>query len=337
MVPPAEDEVVSAAVNVATGIKYSGNDQILGLITSPQTMLGLRNKTDVRSRVVAYHPNLEIFKSNSDYGGSQVDLRLETAVQHELDIEVMDGQVPVYQNQLHLKFSRVESIDYTHRFDLLPGSYRVVFTVDGKAYPYALEVDEGSRTLGEIVRADQNGDIDHRQTPFEFEGKQVSLNPEGELALVPQNILRNGTLEKVTWTIRKGTEVLWRSVSEPSRIAIVELPLTRFAAGTYNLEAATANDSRSTEIVIKHDAAVTSKATLLCYNANLAPALRFAFVAHQWLLKGKLSEASQALEASLKNGDTNVAQIELARIEALSGKLDPARDRGTKRPFRRPK
>jgi hypothetical protein len=34
-VPPAEDEVISAAVNVATGIRYEGNDEIMGKISSP--------------------------------------------------------------------------------------------------------------------------------------------------------------------------------------------------------------------------------------------------------------------------------------------------------------
>jgi tetratricopeptide (TPR) repeat protein len=66
---------------------------------------------------------------------------------------------------------------------------------------------------------------------------------------------------------------------------------------------------------------------VLSYNANLAPAVRSAFVGHQWLLQGKVDEARRSLQASLAQGSTEDAQIELARIDALTGNLDAARDR----------
>jgi Tfp pilus assembly protein PilF len=61
-------------------------------------------------------------------------------------------------------------------------------------------------------------------------------------------------------------------------------------------------------------------------NANLHPALRHAFVAHQWLLRGKVDEARRSLQASLAKGITEEARIELARVDALDGNLDIARD-----------
>ena len=44
-VRPAEEEIISAAVNVATGIKYSGNEEILGQVSSPMAMLLMPVKT----------------------------------------------------------------------------------------------------------------------------------------------------------------------------------------------------------------------------------------------------------------------------------------------------
>ena len=52
-VGPAEDEVITAAVGVSDGIKYSGNDEILAKLTSPRLMLGKPQQTEVLSRLVA--------------------------------------------------------------------------------------------------------------------------------------------------------------------------------------------------------------------------------------------------------------------------------------------
>lgn len=321
-VPPAEDEVISAAANVATGVKYSGNDEILGLITSPRAMIGRPQKTEVQSRLIVSRSKLDIFESRSDYGGWQVDLRLETTATHELDMEVLDGNVPVYQSQLHLNFAKAEAVEYTHRLDLLPGSYRVIFTMDGTPNPYAVEAVERSG-LGEILRADQADAPDRRQTPFRFAGKQLELNPDGKFAVVAVS-----RPAKVTWRIRRGSEVLWRFVSDPAApIVSVALPLRELPPGTYMLEAVTESDGRSRELAIRHETGPEEAATVLSYNANLAPALRFAFVGHQWLLRGKLDEARQSLQSSLAKGVTDDAQIELARADALAGNLDAARDR----------
>ncbi len=67
-VPPAEDEVISAAVNIATGIKYSGNDEILGLITSPAAILRRPPQTSVSSRFM-------VSPSEARYAGDAVGLR----------------------------------------------------------------------------------------------------------------------------------------------------------------------------------------------------------------------------------------------------------------------
>jgi GWxTD domain-containing protein len=320
-VPPAEDEVVSASVNVATGIKYSGNDEILGAITSPRAMLGKLPVTQVTSRLITSRPKLDVLQTTSGYGVPQIDLRIEATVAREMDLEVLDGTLPVYKNNLRFQFSSAEPIVYTHRLDLLPGSYRVIFTVDGKAAPYPIEV-KAQAGMSAIFRAGLSETTDSRQTPFQFDGRHLDLNSSGEYAAVwlPEP-------QKVVWTIRKGTEVVWRYTTEPSRLPYVLLPKTGLSQGTYTIEAATTSDSRSAELAIKPGSDTATQATPVSYNANLGPAQRLAFIGHQWLLRGKLDEARRNLNAALAKGTTDNVQIELARADALAGNLDEARGR----------
>jgi GWxTD domain-containing protein len=321
-VPPAEDEVISAAVNVATGIRYEGNDEIMGKISSAAYMLGQPMKADVKSRFIVAHPKLDIFQAASFYGGSQVDLGLEVAAQNKLDVEVLEGDLSVYQNHLNLKFPKSAPIRYTHRLDLLPGVYRLIFDVDGTHFPYSLTVPQHF-AMGDILRADQTDvTVDHHLTPFSFEGKQLEWNPEGKFVVVA--VPQPGT---VNWVIRRGvSEVLWRSASEANQVAVAELPHS-LPPGVYKLEANSGNDIRIADLVVKEKNGSTPVVTVLSYNANLYPALRYASVGHQWLLRGKLDEARLSLQASLDSAPTKEAEVEVARVDALQGNYDQARDR----------
>jgi GWxTD domain-containing protein len=319
-VPVAEDEVVSAAVNVATGIRYTGNDEILGQITSPETILRKPPQTRVSSRFITARPKLDTLLTPSLYGGMQVDLRLATTARRQVNIEILQDAVTVYQNQLQLKFSKPESIEYTHRLDLLPGSYQLLFTIDGKAYPYPLLIKESA--MSEIFRTDQSTTVVNRQTPFEFAGQQVHINPAGHFAAVAL-----ASPGKVTWMLRRGAEVLWRSISDGQQFVTIELPSSGLPPGAYQLEAVTENNSRTAEYLIAKDSNSAPDAASISFNANLAPARRFAFIGHQWLLRGKPDEARKSLDASLAKGTTAEAQIELARVEVMAGRLDQARDR----------
>jgi GWxTD domain-containing protein len=317
---PAEDEIVSAAVNVASGITNSGNDEILAQIGSPALMLGRPLKTEVKSRFFTGRPKLDVLETVSPYGGSQIDMQLETQAAHELDVSIYEGSVAVYQNQLHLKFRKAEGVHYTHRLDLLPGSYRALFTVDQQTYAYPLTV--AARTaMGEIMRADRGTDS-NRRTPFAFDGQQLEMNADGKLAVVA--VAKPG---KITWVIRKGIQVLWKVTSDAQQVATVELPATGFQPGAYTLEATEGSDSRSTGFIVKTEENMPDAATLLSFNANLLPALRFASIGHQFLLRGKFDEARQSLRTSLDRGLTDESQIEFARLEAMTGHLDAARER----------
>ncbi len=330
--PPGEDEIVSASVNVASGVRYEENDTIIGRVASPQFMLATPITALVKSRFIVSRPKLDILETPSPFGGSQVDLGLEVTAQKTLDVEVLANEITVYQNHLSLKFPDPAPIRYTHRLDLLPGTYRLIFDVDGKHFPYSLIVPDpvapNLEAMSEILRADRTDmTAEHRLTPFSFESNQFDLNADGKAVLIalPEP-------QKVTWMIRSGTEVVWRSVSDaasaawPAAVAWTTLP-SHLPPGTYSIEANTASKSKRSPLVIRADKPSAAASTVLSFNANLAPSLRYAFVGHQWLLRGKLDEARKSLSASLDKGATEAAEIELARVDALSSQLDSARNR----------
>jgi hypothetical protein len=283
-------------------------------------MLGMPMRTEITSRLITRHPQLDTFETVSAFGGAQVDLRLETTVRREMDIEVFEGDAAVYRNQLHLRFAEPENVIYTHRLDLLPGSYRAIVTVDGDPSPYSIEVPKEAQ-IGEIRRAEIGSDVSGRSTPFEFDNRQLELNADGPFAVMP--LPHPG---KVTWMIRKGGQMLWRSFSEGQEIAYIALPTRGIEPGSYRIEALTGDGSTSAAIELGRDVSKPAKATVISFNANLSPAQRFASVGHQWLLRGKPEEARRSLQASLAKGMTEEARIELARADALSGNLDAARD-----------
>jgi len=316
---PAEDEVITAASGVASGIKYAGNDEILGRITSPEAMLAKPQLTEVSSRFITAHPHLDLLRSASSHGASQVDLRLATTVQREIGVEVLQGFATIYHNRLNLKFSKSEPIEYTHRLDLLPGAYRLVVTVDERPFVYPLEIPE-KPAMSEILRADAGADVSGRHTPWEFAGRQITLNPAGRLALV--SVPQPG---RVTWVVREGLSIVWRSAVEANGIAAVELPA--LPTGAYKLEAATATDSRSADLAVPAAEGTDAAGALVSFNANLALAARLAFIGNQWLLRGRFDRARETLAASLAAGETKDAQVALARLDAMAGNLDAARDR----------
>ena len=299
---PAEDEVITAAVGVAAGVKYSGNDEILGRIASPQVMLARPLKSVVTSRFATARPALEVLDTPSPYGGRQIDLRLALTAQTEIDVEVFADTRSVYRNQLRLKFEKPESIEYTHRLDLLPGSYRLMVSANEKTFAYTLQA--GAAPV--ILRADVNVST-RRDRPFEFDGQSVTLNPEGKFAVMPLN-----SPGKVTCTIRRNTKVLQRNTLDSDRLAVFELP----PGGGYTVEMATAASSQIIEIPASPTPITSPTGVSLSYNANLAPASRFMFIGHQWLMRGNFELARKNLETSLTKGVTNQAQADLAYLDA---------------------
>src|ERR1019366_450612 len=191
-------------------------------------MLRTPPKTRVDARLITYRPKLETLQTASVFGGTQVDLMLGISAQREIDLEVTVNRTTVYQNRLYLRFDASQQISYRHRLDLLPGSYRAMFTIDGKTFPYEIEVPASTKM--ELRRGDVGSDVSGRETPFEFDGLQLELKDDGRYAVTA--LARPG---KITWLLRRGGDVVWRSTSEGRETASVELP--NVPPGTYKLEA----------------------------------------------------------------------------------------------------
>jgi GWxTD domain-containing protein len=318
--PPAEDEVISAAVNVATGVKYSGNDEILGRITSPEKMLRRDLKPLVESKFIVDRPKLDVLLSRSPYGGSQVDLSLEISARHDITVEVLQGIVTIYKNVVNLKFDAAKPVRYLHRLDLLPGSYRVLVNVDAKMNPYTLDVP-GRPGMSDIVLASEARGGAH-ETPYEFEGKNFYPTVDGRLAIVA--LPEPG---EVTWTIRRNIEVVWRQKTRGGDVAVLILPSDTLEPGKYELEAEANGETRRVNFVSKKTEPDIPSPALVSFNANLSAASRYALIGHELLLRGKMDDALRSLNKSLKRAPLKEAQVDRARIDAFSGHWDQARER----------
>ena len=243
----------------------------------------------------------------------------QTSATHEVNLQLLDGPTSIYQNQLRLNFRHPQALQYTHRLDLLPGSYALILSVDGKSFPYSLTVAE-QPALGEILRVNEAGSVAIRK-PLAFEGRAFNLSAGGKFAMVtlPQSAA-------VTWTVRKGVQVISKYQAAGSAVTLFEIP-AQLEPGKYSLEAESAGVVRGMEFAVGKAEESLSESTILSFNANLLPSQRFAFVGHQWLLRGNAAEARRYLQKSLASGATKEAETEMARAEALSGQWDSARDR----------
>jgi tetratricopeptide (TPR) repeat protein len=66
---------------------------------------------------------------------------------------------------------------------------------------------------------------------------------------------------------------------------------------------------------------------LISYNANLSPAFRYTLIGEQQVLRGQVQEARRIFEKALNLTPFERAEIDLARVEALTGGWDEARAR----------
>ncbi len=319
-VPPAEDEIISASVNVGTGIRDVGNEEILGQVMSPRLMLTRRPETSVKSHFFVDRPNVSFLLSPSSAGGLQVDLSAEVTAQRQIGIEVLDDKgATVYRNVLNLHLAEAKPAQYIQRIDLLPGSYRVIAKVDGRAAPYSLDVPAEAPMSGLLRMAEAHASV---HTPFEFDDNRYYPDANGRFVLV---VLRRPG--EVRWSIRQNGGVVWRQITQAKEAAVLALPLDRLHPGHYRVDAETDDDAKSLDLDLSSSTGEGTGPYLLSFNANLSTAARQAQIGHQFLLRGRLGEAGAQLEASIDAAPTEQARIDLARLDAITGRWDNARDR----------
>ena len=226
----------------------------------------------------------------------------------------------VYKHVVNLKFDTPKPIQYLHRLDLLAGSYRLLISVDGKMNPYTLDVPM-QPGMSDIVLASVARGGAH-ETPYEFDGKNLYPTADGSFAIVA--LPEPG---EVAWVIRRSIEIVWREKSHGENAAVLKLPSDTLEPDKYELEATANGETRRVSFVSRKTPADALSPALVSFNANLPPASRYELIGHEFLLRGKMDDALRNLNESLKRSPRTEAQVDRARIDALSGRWDQARDR----------
>src|SRR5260370_23972841 len=140
--PPAEEELIEAAVGVSRGITGSGNDEILGLAMSPASAIRGEVRTKVSSRLIfADRPKMFSFESRTQDGFIVVDLFFDSKVKNSIELKLATAAgIPLEDTQTNLAFTESRKVEYRHRLFLLPGIYTVQLVADGIPTPYPLDV-----------------------------------------------------------------------------------------------------------------------------------------------------------------------------------------------------
>ncbi len=307
---PAECEIVDAAMGVARGVKGVENDQLIARATSPEAALSKTAKFRVNSRLVAEtsHPVLTTFQSWSDDGVPLIDLSLEARVRTKIGLSVS-----VEEFETVLPALEGKKIRYQHRLTLLPGTYTVVFHIDGVSYPFPLEVS-GRREASALLLGRPG--TDKPGTPFAFGAAHIDPNAGGPLAFV--QLTHRQTIK---WRLRQNATTVFASESEtlPGNFGLFPVSVP---PGLYTLEMRAGEELRETEIRIGSDEPALQ---VISYNANLSPAQLTRSIGRQWLVRGNLVEARTWLERSRAIQTTDAVTVDLCRVSAMAGDLDTPR------------
>src|SRR5260370_14692432 len=206
--PPAEEEVLEAAIGVARGITGAGNDQILGLAMSPASAIRGEVRTKVSSRLILDRPKMFSFQSRTQDGVSVVDLFFDSKVKSSIELKLATAAgIPLEDTQTHLGFTESRKVEYRHRLFLLPGIYTVQLVADGIPTPYPLDVKS---TAGPSELLVGGAETASGSSPFRFGLVSVSPSPKGRSAL-----LQLAAPAKVEWKLLRGTALLCRSPAPP--------------------------------------------------------------------------------------------------------------------------
>lgn len=315
---PAEDEVISAAIGVARGITGMGNAEILALVSSPAKSLSGNIKTRVSSRLIVDRPRLQTFQTVSELGTPQVDLLLDTPLQKTITLEVLAGTTTLSKQETSVQFPTRTQVRYEQRLDLLPGEYRLLFTIDGRSSIYPLTVAEPARSsLSQILIGDAIAQT-RSDTPFYFGGMRIEPAELGNTAIVQTDVPG-----KLTWRLRQGISVLWSKNASTNGLAIQDLGEAKLAPGKYLLETSFGNETKRQSVQIGEK---SEAGQILSQNVNLSMTERYRLLARQYLLRGKLDDARSMLNQAWQKDPNDLIQIDLSRIDVLSGRLDIARD-----------
>lgn len=169
-VPPAEDEIIEASIEVATGVTGSENGTILAKAMSPAEMLRRDPKSiqpQVRSTfAVAETPEVRILQFWVDGDIPAVDVQVRVKAAAKIGLAIEENARRLEQSEIPLGLPAAKSVLYIQRFFLLPGSYTLLIEADGNrsSIPMNVSADKSQPLIGEALE-EHAGDIRIANTP----------------------------------------------------------------------------------------------------------------------------------------------------------------------------
>ncbi len=314
-VPPAESEVLDAAISVARGINGAGNDELLALVAARPGAARHALRPEVNSRVIADRPPTTVFRTISSDGVPQVDLLFATSVSSRIGLEVQEGVATLARFETTLHFGTSRQVRYEQRLELLPGEDRVFFTVDARTFPYTLSIPSSMAGTGLLTGF--ASDTQFSPTPFEFGGMRIEPAANGTIAVV--ELAQPG---RVTWRLRHGLETIWIARGEGQGTVVHSIGDASIAPGAHTLEVTADGETQSCAVQV---GGPRLSAPTISYNANLSAAEHHRALGHQYLARGNSAEARVWLERSWREQPTDATRIEILRLSVLAGQYDSAR------------
>ena len=319
-VPATESHIVDAALAVAQGITGAGNDEILSWAASPEATLRRGLKEKISSRLlVSARPEAEFFHWWTRDGTPAVDVAVRVVARARIGISVMAGEEPLDRAETALNPPPEGASLYVHRLYLLPGAYTVVVDVDGAETPFPVSV-AARRRASEILLGGGGEEGAKQFTPFRFGERRVL--PEAGAAAV----LQLAAPEELRWKVVEGgvaTRMVRTLAAEVDSLGFVQADLGALPRGeTWSVEVETPDGLRTAR-----PRARAGRDTLISYNANLGPGAEWLATGEQYLARRDFAAARASFDKAAAVNRSPQLTVDTARLEALEGKLDAARDR----------
>ena len=318
-VPPAETHIVDAALQVAQGIKGSGNDEILFYASSPEATLRRGVKEKISSRFfTAVRPEVEFFTSWTPDGIPAVDLAVHVTTRARIALSVLAGAEPLDRQETTFEHAPEGPSTYVHRLYLLPGTYTVVVEVDGVETPFPITMPS-KKGASEILLGARAEDGSKSWTPWRFAETRVLPAP-GTTA-----VLQLAAPVDLRWRVVEGgvaSRIIRTTAAEVDSQGFVFAELGSLPRGAWSIEVETPDGLRTARPRTR-----PAEGTLIAFNANLGPGAEWLSVGEQYLASREYARARTSFEKARASAQTPQLTVDLARLDALEGKLDAARDR----------
>lgn len=169
-VPPAEDEVIEAAIGVAKGVTGTENGLLLAKAMSPSEMLRRDPKSiqpQIRSTfAIAEAPEVRVLQFWVDGEIPAVDIQVRVKAAAKIGLAVEENTKRLEQSEIPLGLPTAKSVVYIQRFFLLPGPYTLIVEADGNrsSIPIKVSPDRSQPLIGEGLE-ERPGELRIANTP----------------------------------------------------------------------------------------------------------------------------------------------------------------------------